>query len=108
MLQASSTSSLTHKLASLGLGSKEKEHKRTFSLPGRSGAKEKAKEAGKARGDRASRDTINHTESGEQMGRVSVLRDSKDLMFQRTLAWAGWAVPVCVTRQYWSLLSQRK
>merc|ERR1719220_2576780 len=44
--KASSTSSLTHKLASLGLGSKEKEHKRekekekerehkrTFSLPG--------------------------------------------------------------------------
>ena len=65
MFQASSTSSLTHKLASLGLGSKEKEHKRTFSLPGRSGGKEKGKEAGRARGDRASRDTINHTESGE-------------------------------------------
>ena len=66
MFQASSTSSLTHKLASLGLGSKEKEHKRTFSLPGRSGGKEKAKEAGRTRGDRASRDTINHTESGEE------------------------------------------
>jgi len=48
--KASSTSSLTHKLASLGIGNKEgkaeKEHKRTFSLPGRSqGNKERQKEA---------------------------------------------------------------
>jgi len=48
--KASSTSSLTHKLASLGLGSKgegRSEHKRTFSLPGRGGGggKERAKEA---------------------------------------------------------------
>ena len=71
MLQASSTSSLTHKLASLGLGSKEKEHKRTFSLPGRSGGKEKAKEASRGRGDKT-RDTINHTESGEDRGREDV------------------------------------
>merc|ERR1719187_586327 len=52
--KASSTSSLTHKLASLGLGSKEKErdkeHKRTFSLPGRGGHnKDKSKDSSSAR-----------------------------------------------------------
>ena len=65
--QASSTSSLTHKLASLGLGSKdkEKEHKRTFSLPGRNGNnKDKVKDTG-VRNKQATKDNlINNSESG--------------------------------------------
>ena len=58
------------------MGSKEKEHKRTFSLPGRSGgAKEKGKEAGQRKGDKAgNKDTINHTESGEETCVVSYPR----------------------------------
>ena len=51
--KASSTSSLTHKLASLGLGGKgenRNEHKRTFSLPGRGGGG--AKERREARESR--------------------------------------------------------
>ena len=62
MLQASSTSSLTHKLASLGLGSKEaKEHKRTFSLPGRGqGVKERQRQERAANKD----NTIRARESG--------------------------------------------
>ena len=68
MLQASSTSSLTHKLASLGLGSKEaKEHKRTFSLPGRGqGGKERQRQERAANKD----NTIKARESGEDPGPV--------------------------------------
>ena len=66
MLQASSTSSLTHKLASLGLGSKEaKEHKRTFSLPGRGqGVKERQRQERAANKD----NTIRAKESGADPG----------------------------------------
>jgi len=62
--KASSTSSLTHKLASLGIGNKEgkgeKEHKRTFSLPGRSqGNKDKQKEGvAKSKDSKANKDVI--------------------------------------------------
>jgi len=69
--KASSTSSLTHKLASLGLGgkeNKEKEHKRTFSLPGRgANNKEKAKDASVRNKDKqANKDnTINNFETGD-------------------------------------------
>ena len=68
MLQASSTSSLTHKLASLGLGSKEaKEHKRTFSLPGRGqGGKERQRQERAANKD----NTIKARESGTDPGPV--------------------------------------
>ena len=64
LLQASSTSSLTHKLASLGLG-RDKDHKRTFSLPGRGhNNKEKMKE----KQDKHNKDnTINGSESGESV-----------------------------------------
>ena len=68
--KASSTSSLTHKLASLGLGSKERdrEHKRTFSLPGRGGHnKDKSKESSGARSkdNKANKDTTStNSESG--------------------------------------------
>ena len=63
--KASSTSSLTHKLASLGLGSKEKEkekekereHKRTFSLPGRGGNNKHRESAGaKSKDNKANKD----------------------------------------------------
>merc|ERR550517_1526066 len=69
--KASSTSSLTHKLASLGLGSKERdrEHKRTFSLPGRGGHnKDKSKESSGARSkdNKANKDTTStNSESGD-------------------------------------------
>ena len=65
-MQASSTSSLTHKLASLGLGSKEaKEHKRTFSLPGRGqGVKERQRQERAANKD----NTIRARESGADPG----------------------------------------
>jgi len=61
--KASSTSSLTHKLASLGLGSKEaKEHKRTFSLPGRGqGGKERQRQERAANKD----NTIKARESAD-------------------------------------------
>ena len=70
MLQASSTSSLTHKLASLGLGSKEaKEHKRTFSLPGRGqGGKERQRQERAANKD----NTIKARESGTVPGPMIV------------------------------------
>ena len=62
---------MTHKLASLGLGgkeNKEKEHKRTFSLPGRgANNKEKAKDASVRNKDKqANKDnTINNFETGK-------------------------------------------
>ena len=73
--KASSTSSLTHKLASLGLGSKEKErdkeHKRTFSLPGRGGhSKDKSKESSGARtkDSKANKDgSVTNCESGRRV-----------------------------------------
>ena len=68
--KGSSTSSLTHKLASLGLGGGGKEHKRTFSLPGRGQTnKEKLKEKQEKQ---ASKDnTINNTESGRKQTLIS-------------------------------------
>lgn len=73
--KASSTSSLTHKLASLGLGSKEKEkekereHKRTFSLPGRGGNnREKHRESAgaKSKDNKANKDgSVTSSQQGD-------------------------------------------
>ena len=73
--KASSTSSLTHKLASLGIGNKEgkgeKEHKRTFSLPGRSqGNKDRQKEgAAKSKDSKANKDT---TQTNSDTGKTTL------------------------------------
>ena len=71
--KASSTSSLTHKLASLGIGNKEgkgeKEHKRTFSLPGRSqGNKDRQKEGvAKSKDSKTNKDvTQQNSDSGKK------------------------------------------
>ena len=86
MLQASSTSSLTHKLASLGLGSKEaKEHKRTFSLPGRGqGVKERQRQERAANKD----NTIRARESGTVPGPVIVF-SLPCIAADSGLGWAG-------------------
>ena len=93
--KASSTSSLTHKLASLGLGSKDKErdkeHKRTFSLPGRGGHnKDKNKESSGARikDSKANKDgSVTNSESGRACGiSPSVVM----VVFRRLWPGLGW------------------
>ena len=87
MLQASSTSSLTHKLASLGLGSKEaKEHKRTFSLPGRGqGVKERQRQERAANKD----NTIRARESGADPGPMVEVFSLPCIAADSGLGWAG-------------------
>ena len=107
MLQASSTSSLTHKLASLGLGSKEaKEHKRTFSLPGRGqGGKERQRQERAANKD----NTIKARESGTDPGPVMIFfLTSHPPVLQRTPGWAGRAAPGWATLPCWSLWWSRR
>ena len=98
MLQASSTSSLTHKLASLGLGSKEaKEHKRTFSLPGRGqGGKERQRQERAANKD----NTIKARESGEDQ--APMMGGILTPVLQPTPGWAGRAAPGWATLPCWS------
>ena len=82
--KASSTSSLTHKLASLGLGGKgenKSEHKRTFSLPGRGGGG--AKERREARESREPQISQGESQTLEKFNLILVSRST------RRWAWLG-------------------
>ena len=94
--KASSTSSLTHKLASLGLGSKERErereHKRTFSLPGRGGHnKDKHRESAgaKSKDNKANKDgSVTNCQQGKSHPLISPKPDSSSAG-DSGLGWAG-------------------
>ena len=95
--KASSTSSLTHKLASLGLGSKEREreHKRTFSLPGRGGNnKDKHRESAgaKSKDNKANKDgSVTNCQQGKSHFQYFHPK-LHYLSLQEILAWVGPAV----------------